>query len=47
MKTRHLAFIFAFVIASGSALALEGDVRKVPARDIPIPDADVSPVTRP
>ena len=46
MKTRHLALIFAFVIASGSALALEGDVRKVPARDIPIPDADVSPATQ-
>ena len=46
MKTRHLAFIFAFVIASGSALSLEGDVRKVPARDIPIPEADVSPATQ-
>ena len=37
MKTRHLALIFAFVIASGGALALEGGVRKVPARDIPVP----------
>jgi acetyl esterase/lipase len=43
MKTRQLAFVLAFVVASGSALALEGGVRKAPARDIPLPDAGVSP----
>ncbi len=43
MRTRHLAFVLAFIVASGSAFALEGGVRKTPARDIPVPDAGVSP----
>src|ERR1044072_7254592 len=43
MKTRQLAFVLAFIVASGGALALEGGVRKTPARDIPLPDAGVSP----
>jgi acetyl esterase/lipase len=42
MKTRHLVFVLALIVASGSALALEGGVRKTPARDIPLPDAGVS-----
>jgi len=44
MKTRHLALLAAaFVIASGAAIALEGGMRNTPARDIPLPMADVSP----
>jgi hypothetical protein len=45
MKTRHLALLLTagFAIAAGAALALEGPVRNVPARDIPVPTADVSP----
>jgi acetyl esterase/lipase len=43
MKTRHLVFACAFVVLSGGALALEGGERKSPARDIPLPSADVSP----
>src|SRR4249919_1341719 len=43
MKTRYLALALAFVVVSGGALALEGGERKSPARDIPLPSADVSP----
>ena len=43
MKTRQFAFVLAFIVASGGALAFEGGVRKTPARDIPVPDAGVSP----
>jgi acetyl esterase/lipase len=45
MKTRHLALLLTagFALAAGAALALEGPVRNVPARDIPVPTADVSP----
>src|SRR4051794_7782565 len=44
MKTPHLALLTAaFVIASGAAYALEGGIRNSPARDIPVPTAEVSP----
>lgn len=44
MKTRHLVLLtLAFVAASGATFALEGGLRSTPARDIPVPTADVSP----
>lgn len=44
MKMRHLALLAAaFVVTSGAVIALEGGVRKLPARDVPVPSADVSP----
>jgi epsilon-lactone hydrolase len=44
MKIRHLALLtFAVVAASGAAFPLEGGLRSTPARDIPVPTADVSP----
>jgi acetyl esterase/lipase len=45
MRIRKLALLLAagFVIATGAAFAQESPVRKVPARDLPTPTADVSP----
>jgi epsilon-lactone hydrolase len=43
MKTRHLLLTVAFVALSGAAIALEGGIRQLPARDVPVPNADVSP----
>jgi monoterpene epsilon-lactone hydrolase len=41
MKARFL-LTAAFVALSGVAFALEGGVRQLPARDVPVPSADVS-----
>jgi epsilon-lactone hydrolase len=39
MKMRHVAVLaFAIALASGAGLAFEGGVRKVPAREVPVPD---------
>jgi hypothetical protein len=46
MKTRHLALIFAFVLTSSAAIALEAGERKAPARDIPVPTEGVSPAAQ-
>jgi monoterpene epsilon-lactone hydrolase len=47
MKLRHLAlFTFVFVATSSASQALEGGVRSTPARDIPLPTADVSPAAQ-
>jgi len=43
MKTRYLLLTVAFVALSGAAIALEGGIRQLPARDVPVPNADVSP----
>jgi acetyl esterase/lipase len=45
MKTRHLLLTVLFIAASGTAIAQEG-TRKAPARDIPVPTADVSPAAQ-
>jgi acetyl esterase/lipase len=43
MKKRHVAMLaLAMALASGAGFAFEGGARKVPARDIPVPDT-VSP----
>jgi epsilon-lactone hydrolase len=40
---RHLALLsLAFALAAGAAVALEGGVRHLPARDVPVPSAEVS-----
>src|SRR5436853_653476 len=46
MKTRltaPLLLAVAFAAVSGAAYALEGGIRSAPAREIPVPTADVSP----
>src|SRR5436853_940493 len=46
MKTRltaPLLLAVAFAAVSGAAYALEGGFRSAPAREIPVPTADVSP----
>jgi monoterpene epsilon-lactone hydrolase len=42
MKTRYLLCTAVFVALSGAAIGLEGPLRKLPARDVPVPTADVS-----
>lgn len=42
MRTRHLMLAVCFVGLSTTAYANESGVRKAPARDIPVPTADVS-----
>ena len=42
MKSRHLLLTVLFIAVSGTGLAQEG-TRKAPARDIPVPTAEVSP----
>lgn len=46
MKTRYLLLTAAFVALSGAAIALEGGIRQLPARDVPVPNADVSPAVQ-
>ena len=43
MRTRYLLLTAAFMALSGAAMAFEGGVRQLPARDVPVPSADVSP----
>jgi len=43
MRTRNLALILAFALAPSIGLAFEGGERKAPARDVPVPTAEVSP----
>lgn len=43
MKRHHLLLAAAFVVLSGAAFALEGGLRTPPAKEIPVPTADVSP----
>jgi epsilon-lactone hydrolase len=42
MKARHLLLTAVFVAVCGAAYALEGGLRTSPAKDIPVPTADVS-----
>jgi monoterpene epsilon-lactone hydrolase len=42
MKTRYLLCAAVFVALSSAAIGLEGPLRKLPARDVPVPTADVS-----
>lgn len=42
MKSRHLLLTVLFIAVSGTGFAQEG-TRKAPARDIPVPTAEVSP----
>ncbi len=43
MKTRHLALVtLVFLGGAGAAAALEGGIRQLPARDVPVPTAGVS-----
>lgn len=47
MTKRSIAVLaIAFVALSGAALAFEGGVRQLPARNIPVPDANVSPAVQ-
>jgi epsilon-lactone hydrolase len=43
MKARYLLLPAALIALSGAAFALEGGVRQLPARDVAVPSADVSP----
>jgi epsilon-lactone hydrolase len=43
MRTRYVLLSVAFVALAGAAYSFEGPVRKLPARDLPTPTADVSP----
>ncbi len=39
MKKRHVAVLaLAITLASGAGLAFEGGVRKMPPREVPVPD---------
>jgi monoterpene epsilon-lactone hydrolase len=43
MKARYLLLPAMLIALSGAAFALEGGVRQLPARDVAVPSADVSP----
>src|ERR1044072_5215049 len=46
MKIRYLLLTAALLALSAPAHALEGGFRNSPARDIPVPTADVSPAAQ-
>src|SRR5262249_963146 len=46
MKIRYLLLTTPLLSLSATAYALEGGIRTSPARDIPVPTADVSPAAQ-